>query len=120
MGALLNATEVVVARRWQWLVREDFRRAFERCDLLVAPTLPHLPPRIGQPIRREPGLAWNRFMVPFNLAGLPAISLPCGFADGLPVGLQIAGRPFDELTVLQAARAYERETDWHRRRPPAA
>jgi aspartyl-tRNA(Asn)/glutamyl-tRNA(Gln) amidotransferase subunit A len=116
-GALLRATDVVVARRWQWLVREDFRRAFERCDALVGPTIPHVAPKIGQAIRREPGTAWNGFMVPFNLAGLPAISVPCGLADGLPVGLQIAGRPFDELTVLQVARGYERETEWHRRRP---
>jgi len=117
LGTQLRATDVVVARRWQWLVREDLRRAFERCDVLVGPTIPHVAPKIGQTIRREPGQAWNRFMVPFNLAGLPAISLPCGLAEGLPVGLQIAGRPFDELTVLRVARAYERETDWHARRP---
>ena len=56
---------------------------------------------------------------PFNLLGTPAISVPCGFTgDGLPIGLQLAGRWFDEATVLRAAQAYERATDWHGRRPP--
>jgi aspartyl-tRNA(Asn)/glutamyl-tRNA(Gln) amidotransferase subunit A len=57
--------------------------------------------------------------MPFNIAGVPAISLPCGLsAEGLPIGLQIAGRPFGEPTVLRAAHAYECATDWHRRLPP--
>jgi aspartyl-tRNA(Asn)/glutamyl-tRNA(Gln) amidotransferase subunit A len=59
-----------------------------------------------------------RLMRPFNLTGLPALSLPCGFtAGGLPIGLQIAGQPFDEATVLRLGHAYEQQTDWHRRRP---
>ncbi|MDP6403537.1 MAG: amidase family protein, partial [SAR202 cluster bacterium] len=54
-----------------------------------------------------------------NITGSPAIALPCGFSDaGLPISLQLAGRPFDELTVLRAAHAYEQATDWHTRRPP--
>ena len=60
----------------------------------------------------------GRFTCPFNLSGVPAISLPCGFtASGLPIGLQIAGRPFDEETILKVAWAYQESTDWHRRRP---
>ena len=60
-----------------------------------------------------------RFTRVFNLSGHPAASIPCGFtAGGLPVGLQIVGRPFDEATVLRVADAYQRATDWHRRRPP--
>ena len=56
---------------------------------------------------------------PFNLTGFPAITLPCGFSgEGLPVGLQLAGRPFEETTVLLAAHAYEQSTEWHRKRPP--
>jgi aspartyl-tRNA(Asn)/glutamyl-tRNA(Gln) amidotransferase subunit A len=55
---------------------------------------------------------------PFNIAGLPALSLPCGFTSGgMPIGLQIVGRPFDEATVLRVGHAYEQATDWHRRRP---
>jgi aspartyl-tRNA(Asn)/glutamyl-tRNA(Gln) amidotransferase subunit A len=119
-GRELRATDVVIARRWQWLVREDFRRAFERCDVMAMPTIPHVAPKIGEVVPRDATTAWNRFMVPANLAGLPAISVPCGFVDGLPVGLQITGRPFDEASVLQAAHAYEQTTDWHTRRPPLA
>ena len=59
------------------------------------------------------------YTTPASLAGVPALSLPCGFtAGGLPIGLQLIGRRFDEVTLLRAGRAYERETDWHTRRPP--
>jgi len=62
-----------------------------------------------------------RFTRPFNLTGHPAASVPCGFtAEGLPMGLQIIGRPFDEATVLRVADAYQRLTDWHTRRPAMA
>ncbi|HEY7293815.1 MAG TPA: amidase family protein, partial [Dehalococcoidia bacterium] len=64
--------------------------------------------------------AMTRCTAPFNATHLPALSLPCGFTRaGLPIGLQIAGRPFDEATVLRAGHAYEQATDWHTRRPPA-
>jgi aspartyl-tRNA(Asn)/glutamyl-tRNA(Gln) amidotransferase subunit A len=63
--------------------------------------------------------SYARFTCPFNLTGQPAISLPCGFSkDGLPIGLQIVGRPFDEPTLLRIAHAYEQATKWHLRRPP--
>jgi len=58
------------------------------------------------------------YTIPVNLAGLPGISVPCGFPGGLPVGLQLIGKPFDETTVLRAAHAYEQTTEWHTRRPP--
>ena len=62
--------------------------------------------------------AFLRFNIPYNLTGLPAISVPCGFgSNGLPVGLQIAGRAFDEQTVLRVAHAYQAHTDWHLRHP---
>ena len=56
--------------------------------------------------------------IPVNIAGLPAISVPCGFVDSLPVGLHIMGKPFDESTILRVAYAYEQATDWHKTRPP--
>jgi Asp-tRNA(Asn)/Glu-tRNA(Gln) amidotransferase A subunit family amidase len=63
--------------------------------------------------------ALTQYTRPYNITGSPAIALPCGFSDaGLPISLQLAGRPFDELTVLRAAHAYEQATDWHTRRPP--
>src|SRR2546426_383060 len=58
------------------------------------------------------------YTIPVNLAGLPGISVPCGFSSGLPIGLQLIGKPFDEATVLRAAYAYEQGTEWHTRRPP--
>jgi len=119
LGSLLPAIDYIGARRIQTLVRNGFLAAFERCDVLVMPTLPRTALRIGEPISREPGVAWNRLLTPLNLAGLPAISVPCGFdRDSMPIGLQIAGRPFDETTVLRVAHTYERATDWHERRPP--
>ncbi|MEX2204665.1 MAG: amidase [Myxococcota bacterium] len=101
------------------------RTALESVDVLVTPTTPIVAARIGQESIRfgrveQPVLnAMIRCTAPFNATGLPALSLPCGFTRaGLPVGLQIAGRPFDEVTVLRAAHAYEQATGWHERRAP--
>jgi aspartyl-tRNA(Asn)/glutamyl-tRNA(Gln) amidotransferase subunit A len=63
--------------------------------------------------------ALTQYTRPYNITGFPAISVPCGFSsEGMPIGLQLAGRPFDEETVLRAAHAYEQATEWHGRRPP--
>jgi aspartyl-tRNA(Asn)/glutamyl-tRNA(Gln) amidotransferase subunit A len=101
------------------------RGALESVDVLVTPTTPIAAPRIGEDVVRvagadEPVLAaMIRCTAPFNATHLPALSLPCGFTRaGLPIGLQIAGRPFDEATVLRAGHAYEQATDWHLRTPP--
>jgi aspartyl-tRNA(Asn)/glutamyl-tRNA(Gln) amidotransferase subunit A len=119
LGFQVPAVDFVNARRVQNLLRSGFAAAMRAADVLITPTLPGTAPAIGEPMTREPLHAWNRFCVPFNLTGQPAISVPCGFdRHGLPIGLQIAGRPFDETTVLRAARAYEREAGWHVRRPP--
>jgi aspartyl-tRNA(Asn)/glutamyl-tRNA(Gln) amidotransferase subunit A len=86
---------------------------------MITATLPRTALPIGEPTPREPATAWNRLVSPFNLTGSPALSLPCGFdAAGLPIGMQIVGRAFDERTVLQVGAAYERETSWNQRRPP--
>ena len=120
-GLFLAATDVVNARRHQLRVRAELDALLREVDVLVTPTLPRTALRLDERPSREPGQAWNRLLVPFNLAGLPAITVPCGFDRlGLPIGLQIAGRAFDESTVLRVARAYERETPWHERRPPLA
>lgn len=100
------------------------RNALESVDLLVTPTSPIVAARIGQETVRYGGmeesilLAMIRCTAPFNATGLPALSVPCGFTPaGLPIGLQIVGRSFDESTVLRAGHAYEQATDWHLRRP---
>jgi aspartyl-tRNA(Asn)/glutamyl-tRNA(Gln) amidotransferase subunit A len=102
----------------------SMRGALESVDLLVTPTTPIVAARIGQETIRYGGveesilLAMIRCTAPFNATGLPALSLPCGFTRaGLPVGLQLAGRPFDEATVLRAGHAYEQATEWHTRVP---
>lgn len=99
------------------LIKQDFDRAFEQYDLLVSPTAPNVAFKFGE---KEDPLAMyltDVCTVPVNLAGLPGISIPCGFAQGMPVGLQMIGRPFAEGTLLQAAYAYEQSTDWHRQKP---
>jgi aspartyl-tRNA(Asn)/glutamyl-tRNA(Gln) amidotransferase subunit A len=97
----------------------------DQVDLLVLPTCPIGAPPIGTDVVDVGGEAVQTFFAmslrtaPFNAAGVPALTVPCGFTPGgLPIGLQIVGRPFDEVTVLRAGHAYEQATEWHRRRPP--
>jgi aspartyl-tRNA(Asn)/glutamyl-tRNA(Gln) amidotransferase subunit A len=101
------------------LIRQDFTQAFDRCDVLVTPTSPTAAFRIGEktddPLQMY--LA-DVFTISANLAGVPGISINCGFtAAGLPIGLQILGKPFDESTVLRVAHTYEQATPWRTRRP---
>jgi aspartyl-tRNA(Asn)/glutamyl-tRNA(Gln) amidotransferase subunit A len=116
------------AQKVRALIRDDFRAAFAGCDVIATPTTPtpafRLGERTGDPLAMY--LA-DIYTIGVNLAGLAGVSVPCGFvrrtsAEGaereLPVGLQLIGRPYDEATLLRAARGYERATDWHRRRPP--
>jgi len=105
------------AEKVRRLIIEDFRKVFEECDLLLAPTSPTPAWKIGEKIDNPLQMYLSDiFTIPANLAGIPAISVPCGFSEGLPVGLQILGRSFEEEKVLQAAYAYEQSTDWHRQR----
>ncbi len=100
------------------MIRRDFEQAFQKYDVLVAPTSPTTAFKIGE--RTEDLLAMYMTDVctlPVNLAGLPGISIPCGFKDGLPIGLQLIGRQFDDGRLLQAAYAFEQNTDFHQRRP---
>jgi len=104
------------------LIRHDFNRAFEKCDVLVAPTTPTTAFRLGEKVS-DPLQMYLQdvFTLSLSLAGLPGISLPCGFDQaGLPIGLQIMGGAFDEATVLRVAQAYETATEWHRRVPAMA
>jgi aspartyl-tRNA(Asn)/glutamyl-tRNA(Gln) amidotransferase subunit A len=119
LGSLVPAVDYVNARRMQTVTRRTFAAALERADVLVTPALPAAPLRVGEPMSREPAVAWNRLLTPVNLAGLPALSVPCGFdGAGLPVGLQVVGRPFAEARVLRVARAVERAVGWGGKRPP--
>jgi aspartyl-tRNA(Asn)/glutamyl-tRNA(Gln) amidotransferase subunit A len=110
------------AQQVRTLILRDYDRAFERVDVVAMPTSP-IPPfpigeRVSDPLQMY--LA-DVFTVSAYLAGLPAISVPCGFTDShLPIGLQLTGRRFDEATVLRVADAYERETAWSNEPPPIA
>ncbi len=106
------------AQQVRTLIRADYDRAFSQFDVLLTPTSPVVAPRIGE--KADP-LAMKLLDVctlPINMAGLPAISLPCGFAQGLPVGMQLIGKPFDETTLFRVAYTYEQATVWHTQRPP--
>lgn len=107
------------AQKVRTLIRRDLERAFERYDALLCPTSPILPFRLGEFL--EDPLAMKLvdvLTIPVNLTGLPAISVPCGLHQGLPIGLQIIGKPFDESTVLQIAYTYEQIGGWQNRKPP--
>jgi aspartyl-tRNA(Asn)/glutamyl-tRNA(Gln) amidotransferase subunit A len=107
------------AQRVRTLIRRDFDRAFAEVDVVVAPTAPTPAFRLGEKTDDPLAMYLNDvFTIPAPLAGLPAISVPCGFStEGLPIGLQIIGRPFDEATLFQVAAAYEAVTEWRERRP---
>jgi aspartyl-tRNA(Asn)/glutamyl-tRNA(Gln) amidotransferase subunit A len=107
------------AQKVRALIRRDFDRAFERCDAVATPTTPAPAFRLGEKTT-DPLQMYleDIFTVPANLAGLPALSLPCGLAGGLPVGLQLLGRPFEEATLLRAGAAYQDRTSHHDGRPP--
>jgi aspartyl-tRNA(Asn)/glutamyl-tRNA(Gln) amidotransferase subunit A len=108
-----------LARRKQVEVRRRCEQLFSRYDALLLPStpIPALPfDDIENSASQAPAL--TRFTAPFNLSGLPALSIPCGFTkDGLPIGLQIVTGPWQEVKALQAGHAFERATDWHKRKP---
>ena len=106
------------AQKVRTLIRRDFERAFEACDVVATPTSPVPAFRFGEkaddPLQMY--LA-DIFTVPANLAGIPGLSIPCGFAAGLPAGLQLLAKPFDEETLLRLGAAYQAQTDHHRQAP---
>jgi aspartyl-tRNA(Asn)/glutamyl-tRNA(Gln) amidotransferase subunit A len=124
LGRFVTAVHYLKAQRARALIKDDLRGIFAAVDVLASPTAPTVAFRIGagQAAARGPEILargqLRRLTSIFNLTGSPAMSVPCGFtAGGLPIGLQIAGRHFDEATVLRVAHAYERATPWHERRP---
>jgi Asp-tRNA(Asn)/Glu-tRNA(Gln) amidotransferase A subunit family amidase len=124
MGALFTGAEYTKAQRIRSLLQSEFRDAMTRADVLVMPSNAVPAPRIGEKTIRVRGKdVWVMALqpsltIPHNLTGAPALTVPCGVAaSGLPVGLQIVGRPFEDATVLRVGHAYEQSTGWHRRRP---
>jgi aspartyl-tRNA(Asn)/glutamyl-tRNA(Gln) amidotransferase subunit A len=123
-GSFLLATDYIRAQRVRSVFQREFASAMREVDVLVTPTSPGPPQKFDEPAvssdaKGAATAAANRFRRPFNLVGAPAISIPCGFDPaGIPVGLQIVGRPLEDALVLKVAHAYEQRTDWHKQRPP--
>jgi aspartyl-tRNA(Asn)/glutamyl-tRNA(Gln) amidotransferase subunit A len=124
-GLEIAAKDYLKAMRIRSLVQREFRRLFFEVNVLVSPTRLSVAPKVSEPLRRpgaerpQPKSRGLRDLIPAgNLAGLPALSLPCGFDQGLPLALSLVGRPFYENTLLAIGREFQRRTDWHRRRPP--
>ena len=117
-GAKTTSTEYALARRTQAEVKKRCELFFESQDYLIVPSTPIAAPTIEGHDAVEQAARLTRFTAPFNLAGLPAISIPCGFnREGLPMGLQIISRAWADAKVLNAAYAYEQATEWHTQRP---
>jgi aspartyl-tRNA(Asn)/glutamyl-tRNA(Gln) amidotransferase subunit A len=128
-GQQITAIDYLEAQQERRNFASSLRAIMQRVDAFVLPTLPipAIPAELADQTIEVDGVteqaqtAFLRLTMPFNLAGLPAISFPCGFSsDGLPLGLQVAGKPFEDATVLRIAHAYQQLTDWHRREIPLA
>ncbi len=126
-GQHIPAVDYLRAQHERRIFSSNIRTVLRQVDVLVLPTLPVVAIPIEQcdeditidGIAENAGTALLRLNMPFNLAGLPAVSFPCGFSTGgLPIGLQVVGKPFEEATVLRIAHAYQQITDWHRREIP--
>ncbi|MCC7045451.1 MAG: amidase [Alphaproteobacteria bacterium] len=117
-GGLVTADDVERARRLQVRLTRAALEALGGCDALIFPGQAAPPPLLGAPARPALTQPRSRFTRPWNIAGLPVLAMPCGFSsEGLPLSVHLAGRPFDEATLFQLGGCYQRDTDWHRRRP---
>ncbi|MNO42551.1 Glutamyl-tRNA(Gln) amidotransferase subunit A [compost metagenome] len=106
------------AQKVRTLIKRDFDQTFEKYDVIIGPTAPTTAFPLGSQVDDPLTMYLNDILtIPVSLAGVPALSVPCGFADGLPVGLQIIGKAFDESSILRVAHAFEAHTDHHKQRP---
>ncbi|MCM3631033.1 Asp-tRNA(Asn)/Glu-tRNA(Gln) amidotransferase subunit GatA [Paenibacillus glycanilyticus] len=106
------------AQKVRTLIKQDFDNVFNQYDIIIGPTAPTTAFKIGEQVGDPLTMYLNDICtIPVSLAGIPAISVPCGTADGMPIGLQIIGKAFDESTVLRAAHAFEQQTEFHKLRP---
>jgi aspartyl-tRNA(Asn)/glutamyl-tRNA(Gln) amidotransferase subunit A len=125
-GLDIPARDYLRAMRIRGIVRDELRKLFAKVDVLVSPSTFRVATRVtdrldlpSQPSAAPKQRGLRGLVAAGNLAGLPALSLPCGFAGGLPVAMQLVGRPFTENHLLAMGVEFQRRTDWHRRRPPA-
>jgi aspartyl-tRNA(Asn)/glutamyl-tRNA(Gln) amidotransferase subunit A len=108
----------IQAAKVRTLIKQDFDKAFEKCDVIVGPVSPTVAWNLGEKMN-DPLKMYlsDTYTIPASLAGLPGLSVPCGFSEGLPVGLQILGKYMDEETVLSVGELYEKETNWRKEKP---
>lgn len=126
VGEMLLATHYLQAQRYRALLRQEFMDAFQQVDVFVCPTLPFTATRVGamrvvieNGVEEDMLSAIMQYTGVPSLTGLPSLAVPCGFdADGLPIGMQIIGRPFDEATLFRAGSAFQTVTDFHLKSPP--
>ena len=120
LGLLTSAADYIQAQRIRSRIKRECAEVFRKVDLLALPCQLGPAPTFKEvdPLDTLYKHLGPEYHAPFNLAGLPAISIPCGFARNLPVALQLVGKPFDEPTVLRAAYAYQQHARWYERRPP--
>jgi aspartyl-tRNA(Asn)/glutamyl-tRNA(Gln) amidotransferase subunit A len=117
VGGLLSAADYLAAQRGRAVIRRKIGELMRQVDLLALPTSTY-PAQTFEEDLATPPASRTSLTRPFNITGQPAISIPCGFSSGgLPIGLQLAGRPFEDAAVLRVAHAYERATEWHTRQP---
>jgi aspartyl-tRNA(Asn)/glutamyl-tRNA(Gln) amidotransferase subunit A len=117
-GSKVTSAAYIESRRELDRARRASGAVFSNVDLLITPTTPIRPPTVKEAVRLGIEVELNRNTAPFNVYGLPTISIPCGFtSSGLPIGMQISGPRLGEAQVLALAHAYEQATDWHTRRP---
>ena len=117
IGGLFSSSDYIQAQRVRKMIKRDFANVLKKVDLLVTPTMTQPAPAF-EGYDSTSTVRGPSFTAPYNVTGLPAISIPCGFtAGGLPVGMQIAGKPFDEPTVIQAAYTYQQHARWYQQRP---
>jgi aspartyl-tRNA(Asn)/glutamyl-tRNA(Gln) amidotransferase subunit A len=128
-GLEIGARDYLKAMRIRRLVQQEFRRLLTGVDVILAPARYTIASKISEPLDRTtppapgqppdtPGM--RALIAASNLAGLPALTLPCGFAEGMPVAIQLVSRPFTENTILSMGLEYQKRTDWHTRRPKDA
>jgi aspartyl-tRNA(Asn)/glutamyl-tRNA(Gln) amidotransferase subunit A len=123
----LPAKDYLRAMRVRTLVQQAFDQLFGQVDVLLSPTMMTIAPKISDPLDRpsgarpQGGARGLAGLIPAgNLAGLPGLSMPCGFAEGMPVGISVVGRPFSEMMLLTIGREYQARTDHHRKHPTVA